>query len=193
MHHSEWGIFLSLGWQANFLPIVYLSLYLPVCFLLSPFCVLLNVILSSLSFVELVILENWMMWVDRSNYDVNWILFEVKSNCCLWLSGLPLFCCCFFLICCFESVLMNMVSEWWSQFAEQRGQISGDLCIEGWRQQKCSSPCRSDFHLFCDGLEQAATSSLTCDNLLPMCLNKSIHRAVISQYFFVWLISPVLC
>jgi hypothetical protein len=42
-----------------------------VCFLLSPFCVLLNVILSSLSFVELVILENWMMWVDRSNYDVN--------------------------------------------------------------------------------------------------------------------------
>ena len=33
-----------------------------------------------------------------------------------------------------------------SQFAEQRGQISGDLCIEGWRQRTrtCSSPCRVD-------------------------------------------------
>ena len=33
-----------------------------------------------------------------------------------------------------------------SQFAEQRGQISGDLCIEGWWNQTthCSSPCRSE-------------------------------------------------
>ena len=36
-----------------------------------------------------------------------------------------------------------------SQFAEQGGHISGDLCIEGWQNQArpCSSPCRSK--LFC--------------------------------------------
>ena len=135
------------------------------------------------------------MWIDRSNHDADWISFEVKSNGFWWFSSyLPMsllvqhlsffpqnpegenqcVCLFFFSQLCFGSAAAFNWFWWkeqfqrnrWSQFAEQRGQISGDLCIEGWRHQNCSSPCRSDFPLFCDGLEQAATS-LICD---PSCI-----------------------